>query len=110
MAEGFIRDKLEIKFVILYVMSRVTAPIPMEGVQQLTMIDGGIEYSFVGCTPFLPLTSSEKPSCSSRAAMLRLMPEGVKDSSWAAPVMLPVSMALTSALHFSISISLRFCQ
>ena len=50
MAEGFIRDKLEIKFVILYVMSRVTAPIPMDGVQQLTMIDGGIEYfDFAEC-------------------------------------------------------------
>lgn len=50
MAEGFIQDKLEIKFVILYVMARVTAPIPMDGVQQLTMIDGGIDYfDFAEC-------------------------------------------------------------
>ena len=44
MSVGFIRDKLEIKFLILYVVSRVTEPISLEGIQSLTMIDDGVDY------------------------------------------------------------------
>ena len=44
MGVGFIRDKLEIKFLILYVTSRLMEPVPLEGIQELTMIDDGIDY------------------------------------------------------------------
>lgn len=41
---GFISDKLEIKFLILYIMSRVLEPVPFETVQELTMCDAGVDY------------------------------------------------------------------
>jgi len=44
MSVGFIRDKLEIKFLILYIAARVIEPLPLEGMQELTMCDDGIDY------------------------------------------------------------------
>jgi hypothetical protein len=45
MAEfGFISDKLEIKFLILYIASRVVGPVPFEVLQDLSMCDGGVDY------------------------------------------------------------------
>ena len=44
MSVGFIRDKLEIKFLILYIAARVSKPLPPEGMQELTMCDDGIDY------------------------------------------------------------------
>ncbi len=44
MSIGFIRDKLEIKFLILYVVVGVGEPMPLSDVQALTMIDDGIDY------------------------------------------------------------------
>ena len=44
MSAGFIRDKLEIKFLILYVAAGVAEPMPLSDVQSLTMIDDGIDY------------------------------------------------------------------
>lgn len=41
---GFIRDKLEIKFLILYIMARVIEPISFDTVLDLTMCDDGIDY------------------------------------------------------------------
>lgn len=41
---GFIRDKLEIKFLILYIAARVIEPIPFNTVLDLTMCDDGIDY------------------------------------------------------------------
>lgn len=41
---GFIHDKLEIKFLILYIAARIMEPIPLEGMQELTMCDDGIDY------------------------------------------------------------------
>ncbi len=50
MMSGFIRDKLEIKFLILYIAARVSEPIPLAELQELTMIDDGINYfSFSEC-------------------------------------------------------------
>ena len=47
---GFIHDKLEIKFLILYIAARVSEPLPLEGMQELTMCDDGIDYSdFAEC-------------------------------------------------------------
>ena len=50
MGVGFIHDKLEIKFLILYIAARVSEPIPLAQLQELTMIDSGINYfSFSEC-------------------------------------------------------------
>lgn len=50
MSVGFIRDKLEIKFLILYIASRVSEAIPLAELQELTMCDDGIDYfDFAEC-------------------------------------------------------------
>ena len=41
---GFIHDKLEIKFLILYITARVIEPIPFDAVWDLTMCDDAIDY------------------------------------------------------------------
>jgi len=41
---GFIHDKLEIKFLILYIAARVIEPIPFDMVLDLTMCDDAIDY------------------------------------------------------------------
>jgi len=41
---GFIHDKLEIKFLILYLMARVTAPIDFSTLTDLTLCDAGVDY------------------------------------------------------------------
>ena len=41
---GFIRDKLEIKFLILYITARVIEPIPFDTVLDLTLCDDAIDY------------------------------------------------------------------
>ena len=41
---GFIQDKLEIKFLILYDASRLIEPVPFEAMQELTMCDDGIDF------------------------------------------------------------------
>lgn len=44
MGNGFIRDKLDIKFLILYIAARIIEPLPLEGMQELTMCDDAIDY------------------------------------------------------------------
>lgn len=44
MERGFIRDKLEIKFLILYIAARVDEPADDAAMQDMTMCDAGIEY------------------------------------------------------------------
>ncbi|MDE7219191.1 MAG: DUF4364 family protein [Oscillospiraceae bacterium] len=41
---GFIKDKLEIKFLILYIMARLVEPVPFETLQELSMCDSGVDY------------------------------------------------------------------
>lgn len=41
---GFIQDKLEIKFLILYVAARLCEPVPFEAMQELTMCDEGVDF------------------------------------------------------------------
>ena len=41
---GFIHDKLEIKFLILYITARVIEPIPFDTVLDLTLCDDAIDY------------------------------------------------------------------
>lgn len=50
MSVGFIRDKLEIKFLILYIAARVSEPVRLAELQELTMCDDGIDYfDFAEC-------------------------------------------------------------
>ena len=47
---GFISDKLEIKFLILYIAARVAGSVPFETLQDLAMCDGGVDYfGFSAC-------------------------------------------------------------
>ena len=41
---GFIHDKLDIKFLILYLLSRVAAPIDFSTLTDLTLCDDGVDY------------------------------------------------------------------
>ena len=48
--QGFIHDKLELKFLILYIAARVIEPIPFDTVLDLTMCDDAIDYfDFTEC-------------------------------------------------------------
>jgi len=44
MQVGFISDKLEIKFLILYIAARLIEPVPFEILQDLSMCDAGVDY------------------------------------------------------------------
>lgn len=41
---GFIRDPLDIKLLVLYIMSRVAAPIGFDTLTDLSMCDSGVDY------------------------------------------------------------------
>ena len=41
---GFIHNKMEIKFLILYIMARVASPIDFPTLTELTMCDEGVDY------------------------------------------------------------------
>ena len=41
---GFIRDKLELKILILFVLSRLPAPIDLDSLAELVLCDNGITY------------------------------------------------------------------
>ena len=43
-ARGFIQDKLEIKFLILYLAARVIEPVPFDTLLDLTLCDDAIDY------------------------------------------------------------------
>ena len=42
--KGFIQDKLDIKFLILYITARVIEPVPFSTVLDLTLCDDGVDY------------------------------------------------------------------
>ena len=66
-AFGFISGKLEIKFLILYIASRVVEPVPFETLQEVAMCDGGVDYfGFSECL------ASRKRFCSSSAMSCRV--------------------------------------
>ena len=41
---GFIRDKLELKLLILYIAARIEEPVPFDTVLDLTLCDDAIDY------------------------------------------------------------------
>ena len=47
---GFINDKLEIKFLILYIAARIVGPVSFEALQDIAMCDEGVDYfDFAEC-------------------------------------------------------------
>lgn len=44
MPTGFIRDDLQIKCLILYAAARAAMPLEQDGLQELTMVDEGVDY------------------------------------------------------------------
>ena len=78
MGVGFIRDKLEIKFLILYIAARVSEPLPLEGMQELTMCDDGIDYfDFSECLNDLVQTEHLRLTEEGRYA---ITPKGLRNS------------------------------
>ena len=78
MAAGFIHDKLEIKFLILYIAARVSEPLPPEGMQELTMCDDGIDYfDFSQCLNELVETEHLRRDQEERYV---ITPKGLKNS------------------------------
>ena len=78
MGVGFIQDKLEIKFLILYIASRLMEPVPLAGMQELTMIDDGIDYfAFSECLN--DLVKTEHLSLSDDG-LYAITPKGLKNS------------------------------
>ena len=76
---GFIHDKLEIKFLILYIAARVSEPLPLEGMQELTMCDDGIDYfDFSECLNDLVQTEHLRLTEEGRYA---ITPKGLKNSA-----------------------------
>ena len=78
MSVGFIRDKLEIKFLILYVTAGVAEPMPLSDIQALTMIDDGIDYfDFSQCLNELVKTDHLRINEHQQYA---ITPKGLKNS------------------------------
>ena len=78
MDASFIHDKLEIKFLILYIAARVSEPIPMEGMQELTLCDSGIDYfSFSECLNDLVQTEHLTLS---PGGLYAITPKGLRNS------------------------------
>ena len=78
MDASFIHDKLEIKFLILYIAARVSEPIPIEGMQELTLCDSGIDYfSFSECLS--DLVHTEHLTLSD-GGLYAITPKGLRNS------------------------------
>ena len=78
MGVGFIREKLEIKLLILYVASRLMEPVSHSAIQELTMIDEGIDYfDFAECLNDLVKTEHLKVTDD---GLYVITPKGAKNS------------------------------
>lgn len=78
MGVGFIRDKLEIKFLILYVAAGVAEPMPLSDIQAMTMIDDGIDYfDFSQCLNELVETEHLRRD---QEELYVITPKGLKNS------------------------------
>lgn len=79
MGVGFIREKIEIKFLILYIAARVLEPLPLEGMQELTMCDDGIDYfAFSECLGDLVRTEHLRLT---EQGTYCITPKGLKNSA-----------------------------
>ena len=70
-ARGFIQDKLEIKFLILYLAARVIEPVPFDTLLDLTLCDDAVDYfDFSEC--LADLVKTEHLTLTRRAASMPL--------------------------------------
>ena len=90
---GFIRNKNEIKYLILYIAERLIAPVPFEVIQELTMCDPAIEYfDFSECLNYLVRTGHM--TCS-ESALYAITEKGVQNGRATAEEV-PYSVRLTA--------------
>ena len=90
---GFIRDKNEIKYLILYIAERLIAPVPFEVMQELTMCDPAIEFfDFSECLSYLVRT--EHMTCS-KDDLYAITAKGVQNGRATAEE-IPYSVRLTA--------------
>ncbi len=87
---GFIQDKLEIKFLLLYIASRLIEPVPFEAMQELAMIDDGVDFfDFSECMNDLVTSGhltprrtgsmpSRKRGCATGRSANRAFPDSVR--------------------------------
>ena len=77
---GFIREKREIKFLILYIASRLIAPAPFEGLQELTMCEPAIDFfAFSECLSSLVTTEHMTVS---EDGLYRVTEKGVRNGRY----------------------------
>lgn len=96
---GFIRDKLEIKFLILYIMARIIEPIPFDTVLELTMCDDAIGYfDFSEC--LADLVRTEHLSLSKKGLYV-ITEKGIRNSK-ICESSLPFSVRLRSDKNISV--------
>lgn len=80
---GFIHDKLEIKFLILYITARVIEPIPFDTVWDLAMCDEGVDYfDFAECLSDLVRTEHLTLSAD---GLYAITDKGLRNSGSASP-------------------------
>ena len=58
MEGGFIQGKLEIKLLLLYILCRTEAPVPLDTLADVALCDGGVSY-FDLSTALAELTESD---------------------------------------------------
>lgn len=76
---GFIRDNLDIKFLILYVAARVESPLPFHDMQALCMCDEGVDYfAFSECMK--DLVKTQHLTCSAEE-LYAITEKGRKNSA-----------------------------
>jgi len=75
---GFVHEKLDIKFLILYVAARVSEPVPFEDMLELSMCDDGFGYfDFSDC--LAELVSTEHLTL--RDGLYAITEKGLRNSS-----------------------------
>ncbi len=90
---GFIRNKEEIKYLILYIAERLIAPVPFEVMQELTMCDPAIEFfDFSECLSYL--VDTEHMTCS-EDGLYAITDKGVQNGRACADE-IPYSVRLTA--------------
>ena len=77
--KGFIQDKLEIKFLILYLAARVIEPVPFDTMLDLTLCDDAIDYfDFSDC--LTELGGREKLTVDEKSGFYSIAEKGRRNS------------------------------
>ena len=77
--KGFIQDKLEIKFLILYLAARVIEPVPFDTMLDLTLCDDAIDYfDFSDC--LADLVRTENLTVDEKSGFYSITEKGLRNS------------------------------